>query len=105
MKGVPKDLREMLRNVRPVRAATEKVTFQLDWIPCGRHAPYYVALDKGFYSQEGLDVTVAQGTGSVPGLRALGTGKVDFLFADIGPMIAVRSRDGVRAKVLACMYQ
>src|SRR5690242_11418923 len=31
------------------KAAGEKVTFQLDWIPFGRHAPYYVALDKGFY--------------------------------------------------------
>lgn len=94
-----------MSNVRPARAAVEKVTFQLDWIPFGRHAPYYVALDKGFYSQRGLDVTVAQGTGSVPGLRMLGTGKVDFLFADIGPMIAVRSRDDIRAKALACMYQ
>src|SRR5262245_8277480 len=92
-------------NIRSARAATEKVTFQLDWMPFGRHAPYYVALDKGFYSQRGLDVTVAQGTGSVPGLRLLATGKVDFLFADIGPMIAVRSRDGIAAKALACMYQ
>jgi len=86
-------------------AATEKVTFQLDWIPFGRHAPYYVALDKGFYSRRGLDVTILQGTGSVPGLRALATGKADFLFGDIGSMIAVRSRDNVRAKALACMYQ
>jgi NitT/TauT family transport system substrate-binding protein len=92
-------------SVRPVRAATEKVTFQLDWIPYGRHAPYYVALDKGFYSRKGLDVTIVQGTGSVQGLRALGTGQVNFLFGDFGSMIAVRSRDGVRAKALACMYQ
>lgn len=86
-------------------AATEKVTFQLDWIPFGRHAPYYTALDKGFYSRRALDVTILQGTGSVPGLRALATGKVDFLFGDIGSMVAVRSRDNVRAKALACMYQ
>jgi NitT/TauT family transport system substrate-binding protein len=94
-----------MSRVRPARAATEKVTFQLDWIPFGRHAPYYTALDKGFYSRKGLDVTVAQGTGSVPGLRALATGNANFLFGDIGSMIAVRSRDDVRAKALACMYQ
>jgi len=94
-----------MSHVRPARAATEKVTFQLDWIPFGRHAPYYTALDKGFYSRHGLDVTVKQGTGSVPGLRALATGQVNFLFGDIGSMIAVRSRDDVRAKALACMYQ
>jgi len=94
-----------MSRVRPAYAANEKVTFQLDWIPFGRHAPYYTALDKGFYSRRGLDVTVAQGTGSVPGLRALATGQVNFLFGDIGSMIAVRSRDDVRAKALACMYQ
>ena len=90
---------------RPAHAANEKVTFQLDWIPFGRHAPYYAALDKGFYSRRGLDVSVSQGTGSVPGLRALATGQVNFLFGDIGSMIAVRSRDNVRAMALACMYQ
>lgn len=94
-----------MSHVWPARAANEKVTFQLDWIPFGRHAPYYTALDKGFYSRRGLDVTVSQGTGSVPGLRALATGQVNFLFGDIGSMIAVRSRDNVRAKALACMYQ
>jgi NitT/TauT family transport system substrate-binding protein len=94
-----------MSRIRPARAATEKVTFQLDWIPFGRHAPYYTALDKGFYSRHGLAVTVKQGTGSVPGLRALATGQVHFLFGDIGSMIAVRSRDDVRAKALACMYQ
>ena len=40
------------------RAATEKVTFRLDWIPYGRHAPYYVALAKNFYGSAGLDVDV-----------------------------------------------
>ena len=94
-----------LLHVRPTRAAREKITFQLDWIPYGRHAPYYVALDKGFYSQRELDVSILQGIGSVPGLRALGTGQVNFLFGDVGSMIAVRSRDGIRAKALACIYQ
>src|SRR4029079_4019464 len=94
-----------LTQLRLVRAATEKVIFQLDWIPFGRHAPYYTALDKGVYSRKGLEGTVAQGTGSVPGLRALATGQANFLFGDIGSMIAVRSKDGVLAKALACMYQ
>lgn len=94
-----------LWNVRPSQSAEQKIRFQLDWIPYGRHAPYYVALEKRYYASSGLDVTIAQGTGSVPGLRALGTGRVDFLFGDIGSMIALRSRDGVRAKALACVYQ
>jgi ABC-type nitrate/sulfonate/bicarbonate transport system substrate-binding protein len=46
---------------RPARAATEKILFQLDWIPFGRHAPYYAALENGFYAEKGMDVTIAQG--------------------------------------------
>jgi NitT/TauT family transport system substrate-binding protein len=91
--------------VRPALAAAERVNFQLDWIPFGRHAPYYVALDKGFYAEKGLSVKIAQGTGTVPGFRALATGRADFLFGDLGALIALRSREGVRAKALACMYQ
>ena len=37
---------------RPARAATEKILFQLDWIPFGRHAPYYAALENGFYTEK-----------------------------------------------------
>ena len=36
------------RTVGPLHAATEKILFQLDWIPFGRHTPYYAALEKGF---------------------------------------------------------
>ena len=50
---------------RPAIAAAEKINFQLDWIAYGRHAPYYTALDKGFYSKRGLDVSIAQGRGTL----------------------------------------
>jgi len=33
--------------------------FTLDFIPLGRHAPWYVAVAKGYYKQEGLNVTIA----------------------------------------------
>lgn len=85
--------------------AATKITFQLDWIAYGRHAPYYVALDKGLYRKHGLDVTIEQGRGAVDGFRYLASGKAQFIFQDIGSMIAVRSRDGIKMKALACVYQ
>ena len=38
--------------------AAEKVTLQLKWLPQSQFAGYYVAQEKGFYKQEGLDVTI-----------------------------------------------
>ena len=41
--------------------AADKVTLQLKWVTQAQFAGYYVAKDKGFYKQEGLDVTIRQG--------------------------------------------
>ncbi len=86
-------------------AATEKINFQLDWIAYGRHAPYYTALDKGFYSKRGLDVSIAQGRGTLQGIRTLVAGQSQFIFQDIGVMLSVRVKEDARIKALACMYQ
>ncbi len=89
----------------PARAATEKILFQLDWIPFGRHTPYYAALENGFYSEKGLDVTIAQGRSTIQGIRTLVAGQSQFIFQDIAVMMSVRATEGSKIKALACMYQ
>ena len=37
------------------------VSLQLQWVTQAQFAGYYVALDKGFYEAEGLDVTILAG--------------------------------------------
>jgi NitT/TauT family transport system substrate-binding protein len=44
--------------------ALEKFSFRLNWTIYGEHAPFFVAQDKGFYMEEGLDVEIAEGSGS-----------------------------------------
>src|SRR5438046_8460172 len=47
------------------RAQTlDKFQFRLNWTLYGEHAPFFVALDKGFYKEEGLDVEILEGSGS-----------------------------------------
>ena len=41
--------------------AADKVTLQLKWVTQAQFAGYYVAKDKGFYKDEGLDVTIKPG--------------------------------------------
>ena len=41
-----------------VASAADEVKLQLQWVTQAQFAGYYVALDKGFYKDEGLDVTI-----------------------------------------------
>lgn len=41
--------------------AADKVTLQLKWVTQAQFAGYYVAKDKGFYKEEGLDVDIKPG--------------------------------------------
>src|ERR671930_1838853 len=44
----------------PARAMT-RVTLVLKWVPQAQFAGYYVALTKGYYAREGLDVRIQPG--------------------------------------------
>ena len=41
--------------------AADKIKFQLDWIIEGKHVPFFVARDKGFFEKNRLDVTLLEG--------------------------------------------
>jgi ABC-type nitrate/sulfonate/bicarbonate transport system substrate-binding protein len=54
-----------------------EVTVMLDWTPNTNHAGLYLALDKGWYADAGLDVRIIQ-PGEQGGLPALASGDADF---------------------------
>src|SRR5262249_43983744 len=58
--------------------AADKVDFMIDWVPSGEEAYPYVGVQEGFFAQEGLDVTIRIGRGSVDVITKLATGTADF---------------------------
>lgn len=56
----------------------QPVSLQLQWIPQAQFAGYYVALDKGWYREEGLDLTIKPGGPDLPLIDHVATGKSDF---------------------------
>jgi NitT/TauT family transport system substrate-binding protein len=70
------------------------VRFALDWRFEGPAAPYLVAIDKGYYKAEGIDVTIDPGSGSVEGINRVASGAYDVGFADIN--LLVKYRDNPR---------
>jgi NitT/TauT family transport system substrate-binding protein len=73
-------------------AESTPANIRLDFIIGGKHAPWYVALEKGFYSKRGLAATIHAGSGSADTVRAIASGGADFGFADISTVIVARSR-------------
>ncbi len=59
-----------------------KVTYLTAFNTFGREAYAYVAKEKGFFAEEGLDVDVQVGTGSGENMAALASGAADFAPVD-----------------------
>jgi NitT/TauT family transport system substrate-binding protein len=66
------------------------VRFALDWRFEGPAAPYFVAIDKGYYKQEGLNVSIDPGSGSVEGINRVASGAYEVGFADINSLVKYR---------------
>ena len=60
-------------------AQAEDVTLQLKWVTQAQFAGYYVAADKGFYEEEGLDVEILPGGPDVAPVQVLAGGGADVM--------------------------
>jgi NitT/TauT family transport system substrate-binding protein len=82
-----------------VAAQPTPANIKMDFIIGGKHAPWYVALEKGFYAKRGLAATIQPGSGSADTVRTIAAGGADFGFADISTAIVARSR-GIGVQVV-----
>jgi NitT/TauT family transport system substrate-binding protein len=86
-------------------AAQERdIKFVLDFISLGRHAPWYVALGKGYYKDEGLNVTILPSKGTADAIRTVATGAAELGFIDVPGLVASGSA-GAGVKIVAANYQ
>jgi NitT/TauT family transport system substrate-binding protein len=81
----------------------EKWTFALNWFPVGDHAAYWVALDKGYYKERGLDVTLENSKGSGDTIAKVDTGRADAGLADAAVLIASKAR-GTTVKTIGMVF-
>jgi NitT/TauT family transport system substrate-binding protein len=86
------------------QAQDRDVKFVLDFISLGRHAPWYVALGKGFYKEEGLNVSILPSKGTADAIRSVATGTSEFGFIDIPSLVAAGSNAST-VKIVAVNYQ
>jgi NitT/TauT family transport system substrate-binding protein len=84
--------------------ALDNVSLITDFGYNGRHAYFFVALDKGYYKDAGLDVKILRGQGSVDAIRQVGAGNANFGFADTGSLVLARANDQIPVKLVASVY-
>ncbi len=86
-------------------SAQTKIKFALDWRFEGPAAPYFVAIDKGFYKDEGLEVSVDAGNGSVEAINRVATGAYEMAFGDINSLVKFRdNKDNAAIKAVMMVY-
>jgi NitT/TauT family transport system substrate-binding protein len=84
-------------------AVKDKVVVRFTWKVKGEYAPLYVALDKGYYAAEGLDVQFAEGSGSETVVKLIGVG-TDTIGYGSATVIPEAVNRGLGVKVVA-IYQ
>ncbi len=68
------------------------VKLQLQWVTQSQFAGYYVALDKGFYEEEGLDVTILPGGPDIAPPQVLAGGGADVMLNWMPSALAAREK-------------
>jgi NitT/TauT family transport system substrate-binding protein len=76
----------------PVAFAQDKVTLQLKWVTQAQFAGYYVAKDKGFYTEENLDVTILPGGPDIAPTQVIAGGGADVVIDWMPSALAAREK-------------
>ena len=82
--------------------AQTPVKFTLDWVFQGPTSPFLVALEKGYYKAEGLDVTMDPGQGSAGAVQRVASGAYDIGFADVNSLIEYNAKNP--GKEILCVF-
>ena len=81
------------------------IKFTLDWAVQGVHAPIGVAIEKGYFADEGLDVSFERGSGSADSISKVAAGTFDMGFGDINSLMEFNVKNpDTPVKAIAIYY-
>jgi NitT/TauT family transport system substrate-binding protein len=83
--------------------AQEKMQLQLNWFQLADHAPIYLAIKKGYFKEEGIELTVLRGSGSADSAKKIDLGQADVGISD-APTVLTAISKGANLKMVAVVY-
>jgi NitT/TauT family transport system substrate-binding protein len=81
-------------------AAQDRLTVKFDFLPYGSHAPFWLAQDKGWFKDAGVEPSFEDGQGSTVAVQLISAGKIDVGYVSLGAVIVARDK-GVPVKAIA----
>jgi NitT/TauT family transport system substrate-binding protein len=85
-------------------ASPTKASLRLDWKGGGQHAPFYLARERGYYKEEGIDLDIISGSGSSDVVKQVGSKAVEFGIADALVLVQA-AEQRVPLTTIAAYYQ
>jgi NitT/TauT family transport system substrate-binding protein len=83
--------------------AAEKLRMTLDWTFQGPQSIYTYAADKGYFADEGIDITIDRGAGSAEAITRVGSGTYDVAVGDINSMMEYNVKNNQLPPLIAVM--
>jgi NitT/TauT family transport system substrate-binding protein len=72
--------------------AQDAVSLRLNWYLGGLHVPFYYGKERGFYKDEGIDLTINEGRGSANTVQVVAAGSDTFGLADSSSVVATAAK-------------
>lgn len=85
--------------------AASALTLQASWINDAEFLGYFVAIDEGLYTKEGIDLTYLSGGPDVIPESSLLTGKADIALTAIETTVPAITDQGAKFKIIGTQYQ
>jgi NitT/TauT family transport system substrate-binding protein len=67
--------------------AEDQASLRLNWIIYGFHTPFYLGLQRGYYKQQGIELTIGEGKGSASTVQVVASGGDTFGLSDSSSII------------------
>lgn len=88
----------------PAKPRLTGASLRLDFLINGKHAPFLLGVEKGFYAEHGIDLTVTEGKGSLAAVQLVANRSDTFAFADSSSAVIVAAGGGA-VKTVAVIQQ
>lgn len=88
----------------PRALAATALGFQLSWIKSAQYSGYFSGLDKGYFTEAGLDMTFNSGGPNIDPIANVAAGRSAFGDRPVGSLIIAREK-GIPVKVIGTVFQ
>ncbi|MFQ5914985.1 MAG: ABC transporter substrate-binding protein [Nitrospinota bacterium] len=84
-------------------AQARDVVFCFAWVPYGKHVGFYVALEKGYWKEEGLNVKMIRGVSGMDNAKRVNTGACTVASGGVDTLVIARSQ-GFKARAIGVWH-